>query len=182
MREMREPISIRRSDLTHVSIHAIPGENEEEQRVWKIAQKAEYSRPRTKWSNEELISRFPSGKRTAEGFMVDNGTMQRVFNHLGYEISRRTLRSNPSGKSSIFDIVSADYSTYDEEGYLIRYAWIEERRVGFVATFEYRTLPDGTKELIRTVEQDVQRAGFINPGKVTGAEFAIDFTDVPLER
>lgn len=181
MKELDESFAARRSDLTHTSIHTIPGETEEEVLQWKIQQKSEYSRPRKQWSRDELIARFPDGKWTAEGFVANNGQMQRVFNAKGYEVSRRHYR-NAQAQPSTFDIYSVDISEYDSEGYLRKYTYLEEHKVGFVATFYYKRLEDGSKELIQTVEQDILRQQYMHPGKLTGTKFTIDFADIPLVR
>ncbi len=181
MKELEEPIAAhRRSDLTHVSIHAIPGESEDERLAWKIEQKSNYSRPRKKWSRDELSDRFPDEKWTAEGLVADDGQMSRVFNTKGYEVARHMYRRKNPAKPNAFDTYIADFSEYDDDGYLMRYTYLEEHKIGFVATFDYITHTDGTKELSRTIEQDILRAGYIKPGKLTGTKFVIDFTDVPL--
>lgn len=183
MKEFGESFTTRRrNDLTHISTHDIPGDTEEEQLQWKIKQKKEYSRPRTKWSKENLATRFPNGNWHPKGFSTDDGEMVREFNNKGYEVSRRHYRREQGAKPSAFDVYSVDFSTYDAEGYLTSYTYLEEHKIGFVATFTYETLKDGTKVLESTVEQDILRSHYMEPGPLTGSTFTIDFTDIPLIR
>lgn len=170
-------------DLTHASIHRIPGETPEEQHRWKTAYKSEYSNPRRRWSHEELLIRFPDGEWTKEGFVADNGEMQRVFNTKGYEVQRRHYRKTHSRPPTAFDEYIRDISEYDDDGYLIRYTYLERGKIGYIATLEYQKRRDGTKELVREVNQDILRNGLVmESGRPIGKPFIIDLSDISLMR
>lgn len=164
--------------------------------------KREYSKPRRKWTLQDLKSRFPDDKRQGDFLIADNGLMQRVFqffkekdtegNDAGIEYAHEVSRIQYDPTKSIndpFRIQWRDISGYDSEGYLTYYAVVVSNnykqilphdRVSYQQTYSYTMLPDGQRELAKIVTQHVTKTPDMMPALPIGNPSEVNFTDIPL--
>ena len=177
------PIIEKPQEVELVTMDEIPGRNDEEKITWLIDRVENMSRQRKKWSHGELQIRFPKGKWLSETtFMADNGVMERYFNDHGYEVAQRKYDPN---KQYPFDTLERNFSEYDTGGYLVEYSHYGilmsgiSIRPGYTRWFDYRTKPDGSKELTHVTTQEFSRMGlYVLPDRLIGTAHCIDFMEL----